>query len=299
MNRDTFHRRTRAVLDPDLAREQVLLIIGLGSGGSRVAEEAARSGVGRLILIDRPQERLEEHNIARHVLGYSGLGRLKLDAMRERLADINPGCEVMICSLDVRLETDRLAELVGGCTQVNLCTDNEPSKHAVNQVAMAMGRPLVFAGVFDGGIGGEVGRCMPGSACYACMCTYLQRQASMDADPPQEHLDYGRLDDDEARSTAALNIDIAQIALIQARVGLLTMLESAGGARLLDGNYILFGNRPVPGLFPRMLHNEIWSIPAHPACAICSRGHATGNQLDAAADALRIDAEVRSLAQEV
>ena len=51
---------------------------------------------------------------------------------------------------------------------------------------------------------------------------------------------------------ARLGAAESQIALIQARIGLLTMLAKHDAAADFKGNYILFGNRPVEGLFPKM-----------------------------------------------
>lgn len=283
MNREELFKRTRDLLRPEWTASASVLIMGCGSGGARVAEEVARFGVGRIVLADRPGEMLEEHNIIRHPLGYRDLGRPKTIAMRDRLLDINPTCVVETVDIDASRDDARLAELVGAVDQVYLCTDNEPSKHAVNAACVRAGRTMIFAGVFDGGVGGEVGRVRPGGACYACMAAFLRRQnsAPQAAEAP---IDYANPNQTQHRSTAALNIDIAQIALIQARVGLLSLLAAAGqAAGDFDGNYVLFGNRAVAGLFDHMLVSEIWSIPRNEECLVCG---AAGGQLDEDADEL-------------
>jgi hypothetical protein len=134
-----------------------------------------------------------------------------------------------------------------------------------------MGVPVIFAGVFDGGCGGEVGHVRPGQACYACIASFLRRTSATGPET-NETFDYSNPENMQQRSTAALNLDIAQIALIEARVGLLLMLAETGNAPALEGNYILFGNRPVEGLFPRMLHSETWDVPALDHCLVCGGG---------------------------
>lgn len=68
-------------------------IFGIGGVGSFVAEALARSGIGHLVLIDSDVVSLS--NINRQLLATrSSLGRLKVDVMRERILDINPGAEV-------------------------------------------------------------------------------------------------------------------------------------------------------------------------------------------------------------
>jgi molybdopterin/thiamine biosynthesis adenylyltransferase len=285
MNRDELFRRTEAVLKPALAREEVWAFIGGGSGGARVAEEASRFGVGTIILVDRPGERLEEHNIIRHVLGYRDLGRLKTEALRDHLNNFNPGCAVETVSLDVVEGREELAGIIRRSTLVFLCTDNERSKHVVNDEAVIAGIPLIFAGVFDGGCGGEVGRVVPGGACYACIASYLNRSGKFDEQRAPETFDYTNPDGPE-KSTAALNLDIAQIALIQARVGLLTMLGRHDAAADFRGNYVLFANRAVEGLFERMLCSDIWQIPRDDSCLVCGAADMSDAELNAAAEAI-------------
>jgi len=282
MNNQELFKRTKDILNPSLARKETWTFIGVGSGGARVAEEAARFGVGTIILVDRPDEMLEEHNIIRHVLGYRDLGRLKVEALRDHILNINPACTVETVGLDVVKDKDRLAAIVTRSTQVHLCTDNEKSKHVVNEAAVNAGAPLIFAAVFDGGCGGEAGRAMPGGACYACIAAYLNRSGKFDEDEV-ETFDYSNPNGQE-KSTAALNLDIAQIALLQARVGLLTMMAKKSSGVDFQGNYILFGNRAVEGLFPRMLSSDIWEIPSDPNCMICGQGGMSEAEVDAAAE---------------
>ncbi len=290
VNRTELFKRTEALLRPEIARKETWAIIGVGSGGARVAEEATRFGIGTIILVDRPDERLEEHNIIRHVLGYRDIGRLKIEALTDHLRNINPDIMVEISAFDVILDRGQLAEIVHRATQVHLCTDSEPSKHVVNEEAVKANSTMVFAGVFDGGCGGEVGRMIDGSACYGCMAVYLNRSSGFeDQHDAAETFDYTNPDGPE-KSTAALNLDIAQIALIQARVGLLTMLGQSDKSADLPGNYVLFGNRAVDGLFPRMLSSEIWEIPRDPGCLVCGATAMTDAELNAAAEEILANA---------
>lgn len=68
-------------------------VVGLGGVGSWAAEALARSGVGRLTLIDL--DHIAESNINRQIHALeSTLGQAKVQAMRERIALINPACQV-------------------------------------------------------------------------------------------------------------------------------------------------------------------------------------------------------------
>ena len=68
-------------------------VISVGGVGSWAAEALARSGVGRLTLIDL--DHVTESNINRQIHALeSTLGQAKVLAMRDRIAQINPDCEV-------------------------------------------------------------------------------------------------------------------------------------------------------------------------------------------------------------
>lgn len=70
-----------------------VVVVGIGGVGSWAVEALARSGVSCLTLIDL--DHISESNINRqiHAMGRT-LGQSKVHAMRDRIADINPQCEV-------------------------------------------------------------------------------------------------------------------------------------------------------------------------------------------------------------
>ncbi|MEO7160045.1 MAG: tRNA threonylcarbamoyladenosine dehydratase [Polaromonas sp.] len=114
-------------------RSAHIVVVGLGGVGSWAAEAAARSGVARLTLIDL--DHIAESNINRqvHALDIT-LGQAKVQAMRERIARINPDCQVDcieefvdtanwpgILSLDVGFDRKHLA-IIDACDQVRAKT---------------------------------------------------------------------------------------------------------------------------------------------------------------------------------
>lgn len=69
-------------------------VFGVGGVGGFVAEALARAGVGKITLIDA--DRVSVSNINRQIIAlHSTVGRYKTEAMKERIADINPECEVV------------------------------------------------------------------------------------------------------------------------------------------------------------------------------------------------------------
>ncbi len=70
-------------------------VVGLGGVGSWAVEALARSGVAELTLFD--MDHVAESNINRQVQAVGAtLGKAKGEALRERIADIHPGCSVQL-----------------------------------------------------------------------------------------------------------------------------------------------------------------------------------------------------------
>jgi tRNA A37 threonylcarbamoyladenosine dehydratase len=86
------------------------IVIGIGGVGSWAAEALARSGVGRLTLVDLDHVAESNFNRQLHALAPS-LGQAKVEAMAERIALINPAC-VVHC-VDDFLTPDNVAEVIG------------------------------------------------------------------------------------------------------------------------------------------------------------------------------------------
>lgn len=79
-------------------------VLGIGGVGSFAAEALARSGVGRLILVDK--DVVDITNVNRQVIALlSTIGKPKADLMKERIKDINPDCEVIALKMFYTEET--------------------------------------------------------------------------------------------------------------------------------------------------------------------------------------------------
>lgn len=75
-------------------RGSTVAILGIGGVGSFTAEALARSGVGRIILIDKDVVDITNINRQIHAL-LSTVGQPKADLMRERILQINPNCDAI------------------------------------------------------------------------------------------------------------------------------------------------------------------------------------------------------------
>lgn len=85
-------------------KNSTVAILGIGGVGSFSAEALARSGIGRLVLVDKDDVDITNVNRQIHAL-LSTVGKPKVDLMKERIADINPECEVIALKMFYTEET--------------------------------------------------------------------------------------------------------------------------------------------------------------------------------------------------
>ncbi len=85
-------------------------VIGVGGVGSWVVEALARSAIGQLTLIDL--DNVAESNINRQIQALSStIGLPKIEALKRRIAEINPFCEVTL--VEDFIDQDNLDTMIG------------------------------------------------------------------------------------------------------------------------------------------------------------------------------------------
>ena len=81
----------------DLLKNKSVLVLGCGGVGGYVIESLARSGIGKLIIVDG--DIVDETNINRQIIALeSTIGQKKVDVFKKRLKDINKDIEVITIS---------------------------------------------------------------------------------------------------------------------------------------------------------------------------------------------------------
>jgi molybdopterin/thiamine biosynthesis adenylyltransferase len=262
-------QRLEGLFDVEALRDKLVIVAGLGSGGSTVALELAKAGVPRFLLID--PDRLEEPNLIRHECDDRYVGQNKAEAVADLIRHRNADAEVEVIAADLFELGGRLERAVASAALVAACTDAEPPKHLLNRLCIAAGVPAVYAGVYERGVGGEVIRCAGrrDDACYACVASVLKESAPLP--PDAEALDYGAIGaDGTLHGAAGLGLDVRLIALIHAKLCLLTLLDGAAEIPDLSANVVLFGTAPVEGLFPRPFASALVSVAPQEGCLVCA-----------------------------
>lgn len=129
-------------------RSAHVVVVGVGGVGSWAAEALARSGVGRITLID--MDHVSESNINRQIHAITPtLGMAKISAMAERIALINPDCQVL--GVDAFVDGDNWLQLLpeGADAVIDAC-DQVIAKTAMAQWARQTGRHFITVGAAGG-----------------------------------------------------------------------------------------------------------------------------------------------------
>ena len=141
--RERFHQAT-------------VVVAGLGGVGSWAAEALARTGIGHLVLVDF--DHIAESNTNRQLHALEGqYGKAKVQAMSERIKQINPDIALTIC--DEFLEPGNLDLLVPAKALVLDATDSVQTKIALVLWATQNNRSLVMCGAAGGKIDPTSVRC--------------------------------------------------------------------------------------------------------------------------------------------
>jgi adenylyltransferase/sulfurtransferase len=144
---------SRQVALPEVGRDgQVrlqhgsVLVIGAGGLGVPVLQYLAAAGVGRIGVVDG--DVVEASNLHRQPLyGWADIGASKAQVAAARLRALNPEVNVEIRA--ERATASNLAEWLAGYDLVVDCSDNFATKFLVNDVAVSLGKPAVFASVYQ------------------------------------------------------------------------------------------------------------------------------------------------------
>ncbi|MBD2870410.1 tRNA threonylcarbamoyladenosine dehydratase [Paenibacillus arenilitoris] len=99
--------RTELAIGPEglqLMKGSTVAVLGIGGVGGIAAEALARTGVGKIILIDKDVVDITNVNRQVHALTTT-VGQPKTDLMRDRIKQINPECDVVALRMFYTEET--------------------------------------------------------------------------------------------------------------------------------------------------------------------------------------------------
>ena len=172
LSKEEVLRYSRHLIMPEVGmdgqlklKQAKVLLIGTGGLGAPLGLYLAAAGVGRLGLVDF--DVVDFTNLQRQVMfGTSDVGRPKIAAARERLADLNP--EIEIVPHESKLSSENALDLFRGYDVIVDGTDNFPTRYLVNDACVLLGKPNVYGSIFRfEGQATVFG--YPGGPCYRCL----------------------------------------------------------------------------------------------------------------------------------
>ena len=149
-----YARNMKAFSPSDQSRllQSSAAVVGLGGLGGTVAELLARTGVGKLTLIDG--DVFEESNLNRQLLSSPAvLGESKAKTALDHLCRINPAVELKIHT--EYLDQENCHSMVSGSDIVVDCLDNLKTRFLLEKTTKQNNIPLVY-----GAVGGHTGQVM-------------------------------------------------------------------------------------------------------------------------------------------
>lgn len=99
--------RTELAIGPEglaIMKNSTVAVLGIGGVGAMAAEALARTGIGRIILIDKDSVDITNINRQLHALTTT-IGQNKTDLMVDRIKLINPDCEAIALNMFYTEET--------------------------------------------------------------------------------------------------------------------------------------------------------------------------------------------------
>jgi molybdopterin/thiamine biosynthesis adenylyltransferase len=211
----------------DLLKEKSVALVGCGSLGSKLGIMLARCGVGRFFLVD--DDLLMPDNLVRNELDWRDMGCHKADAAARWMQFVNPAVKTSIRLVQLAgLEASGTAETaITSLSECDLVIDATAKPNVLNLVsaiAASAKKPILWAEVFAGGIGGLVARCRPN---LEPPPQYMRRAienwfADQNATPVRATRDYGT--GGEGAPLLADDADVSAIAAPAARLAIDTLL---------------------------------------------------------------------------
>jgi len=121
-------------------------VIGSGGLGSPLLQYLAAAGIGTIGIIDF--DVVESSNLHRQVLfGVSDVGEPKVEVAKKRLHEINP--HITIHTHNTRITSDNALEILEPYDIIADGTDNFQTRYLVNDAAILLDKPNVYASIFQ------------------------------------------------------------------------------------------------------------------------------------------------------
>ena len=152
-SREELARYNRHIIIPGFGMEAQqklkaakVLVIGSGGLGSPVLLYLAAAGVGTIGIVDF--DVVDDSNLQRQVLfGVDEIGKPKVEAAKRRLEALNPYIRLEI--RNTHINSQNALEIIRDYDVIADGTDNFPTRYLVNDAAVLLDKPNVYASIFQ------------------------------------------------------------------------------------------------------------------------------------------------------
>lgn len=211
---DLFSRNT-GILESQFMLDKSVIIAGCGSVGSLVALELARAGVGNFLLMD--SDILAYHNLCRHQCGITDVGKYKVDAVEERILQINPTAQIRKHIGIIETVSKNVFEEF--CNQETLiigCADNREGDLYANKIAKNFKCDFLSIGLMKRAFAGEIFYSLYNSSpCYSCLYE-AREEVSLRTTEGNKRV----YDGDTENFEPGISVDISFVTIIGVKIAL-------------------------------------------------------------------------------
>ena len=216
-------------------------ILGCGTGGSKIAMELARAGVGQITLCD--PDLMEFANVSRHEGDLLDVGKPKTLVAAERIYRINPAIKVKTYTEDIFDRSWNDIASVFACDLVVAATDRTSVQFLINDVTQKLKVSCVFGGCYEEALGGEVFYTLPECVmpCLACLRGGLKQPVR------NPEIDYSvALAAEDYQGQPGLHTAVDFVTCVEVQICLAILLRTVKTSRLRSlidhrSNFILVG----------------------------------------------------------
>ncbi len=152
-SKEELARYNRHIIIPEFGLEAQqklkaakVLVVGSGGLGSPSLLYLAAAGVGTIGIVDF--DVVDDSNLQRQVLfGVEAIGKPKVLEAKKRLEALNPHINIILHN--TQLTSQNALDILKDYDVVADGTDNFPTRYLVNDAAVLLGKPNVYASIFQ------------------------------------------------------------------------------------------------------------------------------------------------------
>jgi molybdopterin/thiamine biosynthesis adenylyltransferase/rhodanese-related sulfurtransferase len=229
----------RALLDA------TVVVVGAGGLGSPVIMYLAAAGVGTIVIID--DDDVDASNLQRQPIHSThDVGTSKPSSAAQFVSELNP--DVTIIEATDRLGTANASALLEGATVIVDASDNFATRYAINDAAVELGIPVVFASVYA--MEGQVAVFDANNGpCYRCIFP----------EPPD----------------GSIPLDCTTIGVLGSITGVLGSLQATEAIKIIVGSDGTLTGRLL--LYDATTQSfTTLNVAKDPTCPVCSQGFGVG-----------------------